>query len=156
MNNILFSQVFNVNTFCLIFMYFQIIFLCIKKIFYFFIINFTHWYFHWELYIFTWTFNPVKNSSYHSRNNTLIFNVCNIWTHHCECFSRWCLAVCKYSTVESFKDRINYWSSCYIIDFYLFWPHIKNLIIDEFIFTIITWLFIRHVNHNILFILIEF
>lgn len=136
-------------------MNFQIIFLSIQKIFYSFIIDLTHWYFDWEFYVFTWAFDPVKNSSYHSWNYTLVFDVCDVWPHHSECFSGWSLAICKYCSVESLKDRINYWSCCNIINFYLFWLHIKNRIKHEFVLSKITWLLIWHVNHNIFLILIE-
>ena len=150
--HILLCQVFNVNSFIFILMNFKIIILGIKEIFYFFIINFTHWNFDWKFNVLAWTFNPVKDGPYHSRNNTLIFNICYVWSHHSKSFSRWCLAVCKYCSIESFQHWINNWSSCCVININLLWFHVKNWIKHKFIFSIFGWLIIWHVNHYIFFI----
>ena len=136
-------------------MNFKVIFLSIQKILYFFIIYLTHWNFDWEFDIFTWTFNPIENSSYHSGNYALIFDISDVRPHHCECFSWWSLPVCKNCSVESFKNRINYWSSCNIINFNLFWFHVKNWVKRKFILSKITWLLIWQINSYIFFILVK-
>jgi hypothetical protein len=65
------------------------------------------------------------------------------------------LPVCKNCSVESFKNRINYWSSCNIINFNLFWFHVKNWVKRKFILSKITWLLIWQINSYIFFILVK-
>lgn len=148
------SNALNIHSFSFFLVYFQIVLFGVEQIFNSFIVNFTHWYTHCKFHIFISSINPIENCTNHSWNNTLVLNIIHIWTHHCMCFTRRCLAISKNSTIKTLQYRVNNWSSWYIVYIFLNWLSIKNMI--KFKLVLSKWAaWVWQINSNILIILIK-
>ena len=89
----------------------KVLLCCVKQISHFLHINLNHTHFDCKLHIFWWIFNFWKYSSHHSWNNSLHLKIFDIRSLHCECLSRTCLSISKYSSIKPFKDtfKIRNW-----------------------------------------------